>query len=686
MAEGGSKILETLRAEITCPLCLDTFQDPKRLPCEHIYCRQCLRSLALRSIDGSISCPECRRNTPVPNYDVSIFSTPHQINRLKETYEKNLMSTVTEIKNEQLSSSVSVPQLATCKVHDSQPLALYCESCKSLVCRDCVIISCSKENHKHGFIDDMVKSYQVLLEQELTPIRKLYQHVSNQLEAISTAEREQQSKRDEQCRKVEITFDALSDILAQEKKYFIDAIEYSFQQQKASYSTKKVELSEIITMLTLLIESIQKSSSTESNHAFLTNMDNKKIEIERAKNVFRKTSLHPMKVPEMEFDLINPAELKDLCVKNILYQKGDPHKSHLGKSTNLHTKFFGKPFEIVMHLDPRSIKRNFIKKSKKVVHSELHCCYEDYMQILDVRQISPNKYSLSTVPHNRGRQELYILCEDSHVCGSPIPLYVAIDPKDMPVSKFQSERLQYPGGLKVNNGRVYVSEDEKQLSVLEATSLDVVKRLPILGVNEVLVDADCIYVTDVHKHRLIKMTLSGTVISSIGTQGREPGEFNFPNGIRLSKDNEIYVCDTQNHRIQVFDQNLKLLKILGAEGNNDGCFNSPDDLEFDDAGNIYVVDQDNNRIQVLSPQGKHMYNIGRFGREKGALAKPVSAAIHRDMIYITEYYNKRISVFTTAGEFITTFGERILKHPECIAIDRDGYVFVTDSRSLVIKF
>ena len=91
MATGGSEVVKGLKAEVTCPLCLDIFTDPKRLPCEHVYCKECLRGLALRSITGTdITCPECRRYTPVPNNGVAAFSTPHQVNRLIEMYQKSV--------------------------------------------------------------------------------------------------------------------------------------------------------------------------------------------------------------------------------------------------------------------------------------------------------------------------------------------------------------------------------------------------------------------------------------------------------------------------------------------------------------------------------------------------------------------------------------------------------------------
>jgi hypothetical protein len=131
-----------LMSEVTCPLYLGIFTDPKRLPCEHVYCRECLRGLALRSTTGSISCPECRTDVPVANYDVTTFSTPHQINRLIEIYQRNSKPAETA------AAAAATPQPATCGVHKSEPLALYCETCDTLACRDCVVMTYGKKNHE----------------------------------------------------------------------------------------------------------------------------------------------------------------------------------------------------------------------------------------------------------------------------------------------------------------------------------------------------------------------------------------------------------------------------------------------------------------------------------------------------------------------------------------------------------
>ena len=145
MAEGKSSLFKKLQSEVTCPLCLDIFTDPKKLPCDHVYCRACLHGLALRSITGTISCPECRKDIPIPSNGVADFEALPQVNRLLDRYHENLKST------QSADPEADTAQPATCKVHSSQPLALYCETCKKLVCRDCALTICARRNHKHEF-------------------------------------------------------------------------------------------------------------------------------------------------------------------------------------------------------------------------------------------------------------------------------------------------------------------------------------------------------------------------------------------------------------------------------------------------------------------------------------------------------------------------------------------------------
>ena len=211
-------LLKKLQSEVTCPLCLQIFTDPKKLPCDHVYCRACLRGLALRSIDGTISCPECRRDIPIPGNGVADFPTPHQVNRLLEMYQDSLKSAETK----------ATPQPATCEVHSSQPLTLYCETCEKLVCTNC---ACVKENHNHGFIDDMAKRYRSKLDEELEPVKKMRQEMIDSLGKISTLKRELLSEKEVKLQQIEQHFEFLSTILHEEKNFFTDSTKNTFHEQ-----------------------------------------------------------------------------------------------------------------------------------------------------------------------------------------------------------------------------------------------------------------------------------------------------------------------------------------------------------------------------------------------------------------------------------------------------------------------
>ena len=307
------------------------------------------------------------------------------------------------------------------------------------------------------------------------------------------------------------------------------------------------------------------------------------------------------------------------------------------------------------------------------------------MQRVDVKRITVDNLSFS--PEMRGHHELHVKCNDQHICGSPIPVYVTIRPDQIKTtSKPEITPLDDAGGIKCHRGKLMVSRVQKEIVMVDPSDKSIRSVALVPGINEILVDDPYIYATDTKQHRVVKMDSKGTIVKATGRKGCDNGEFNFPNGIRLSNDAEIMVCDTSNHRIQVFDRDLKFIRKIGREGSEDGCFNEPDDLDFDERGHLFVVDQDNNRIQVLTPQGEHIHNIGKLGKGLGELHRPVSVAIHMNFVYITDHKNTRISVFKTTGEFVTTFGEGLLKRPECIAIDGNGYVHVTDDRSRIVTF
>ena len=58
--------MESVKKELECPVCMDTFVVPRLLSCMHTFCEECLRGL-LKDEWGvqTIKCPSCRSVTQV---------------------------------------------------------------------------------------------------------------------------------------------------------------------------------------------------------------------------------------------------------------------------------------------------------------------------------------------------------------------------------------------------------------------------------------------------------------------------------------------------------------------------------------------------------------------------------------------------------------------------------------------
>ena len=84
-----SQVQSVLENEITCALCLDIFKEPKKLPCDHVFCKTCLEMLARNVAQTTVPCPECRKPAQIPNGrdGVKDLPTAFHVNRLIDAFQ-----------------------------------------------------------------------------------------------------------------------------------------------------------------------------------------------------------------------------------------------------------------------------------------------------------------------------------------------------------------------------------------------------------------------------------------------------------------------------------------------------------------------------------------------------------------------------------------------------------------------
>ena len=230
-----------------------------------------------------------------------------------------------------------------------------------------------------------------------------------------------------------------------------------------------------------------------------------------------------------------------------------------------------------------------------------------------------------------------------------------------------------------------IRKNNKRIIKISTATRVISTLLNLSGVEEITTDpqSGAVFVTTTDKHEVHKFTKNGDLLKTVGGIGSQPGQFKFPNGLRVSRQSELYVCDSLNDRIQIFDLDLNFKRVLETDSSLP-MEAWPSDVDFDSSGNIYIVCLKRNCILVLSPAGKLLF-VTQIVCEN-PLFYPVSLVFYRELMYITELGGHRVSVITPSGELVARFGEGYLEKPEGIAIDEDGYVYVTSDKSKILMF
>ena len=118
-------------------------------------------------------------------------------------------------------------------------------------------------------------------------------------------------------------------------------------------------------------------------------------------------------------------------------------------------------------------------------------------------------------PAKRGKHELHLTIKGHPVRGSPYPITVTPSPQSLHKPVRVVGGLNGPSSTAINSkGQIVVAE----------------------------IGGNCISI----------LTPAGEKIRTFGTTGSGNGQFSYPYGITISKDDNIHVADQNNHRVQKF--------------------------------------------------------------------------------------------------------------------------------------
>ena len=215
-------------------------------------------------------------------------------------------------------------------------------------------------------------------------------------------------------------------------------------------------------------------------------------------------------------------------------------------------------------------------------------------------------------------------------------------------------------------------------------------------VTGVAVDSrDRVYVLRRGQNPVTVLDAAGTVVDRWGD-----GYFSDrPHLISIGHDDTVYVADDGGHRVLAFDTTGRLRETIGtgvpsntgfdverygsAEAALDQMqggppFNRPTKAVSNAAGELFVSDGYRNcRIHRYSADRQQVHSWGGPGAADGSFVIPHSVTVDHDgRILVCDRENDRIQVFDRDGNLLQVWTH--VQRPTDVAVDRHGYVYVTE--------
>jgi streptogramin lyase len=197
-------------------------------------------------------------------------------------------------------------------------------------------------------------------------------------------------------------------------------------------------------------------------------------------------------------------------------------------------------------------------------------------------------------------------------------------------------------------------------------------------------------------NHVTRYTAAGRVVTTWGSHGRGPGQFEHISGLAVDGSGRVLVADI-DARIQTFDGQGAFLgqsPVVGPTGDRLIAF----DVDVDSRANAYVTHNGAGAsapsgVLRFSASGQGLASWGGDGAGAGQFDAPLGVASDgRGNVYVADAGNERIQRFTDSGAFVGRWGQLgrgpgQLSRPSGVATDAQGNVFVADTdNSRIQKF
>lgn len=145
--------------------------------------------------------------------------------------------------------------------------------------------------------------------------------------------------------------------------------------------------------------------------------------------------------------------------------------------------------------------------------------------------------------------------------------------------------------------------------------------------------------------------------------------------IRLQS-GKMVLSEFEGDRLSFLDEKGNYISSFGKKGRGDGELLGPQYLAEDSSGNIYVTDFGNARVAVFTGEGEFLYNFGSF-------IAPTGIAAVGNRIFVADALKGAVYEYDAAGNYKGIFiGDDTLVQPEAMRV-RGNALYICDGNRLL---
>ncbi len=211
-------------------------------------------------------------------------------------------------------------------------------------------------------------------------------------------------------------------------------------------------------------------------------------------------------------------------------------------------------------------------------------------------------------------------------------------------------KLQLPINCSIDSvGDIYIADVKRRQIVVFNKDLEFITSIggdENFKPTDVFVTRDKVWVCNIINGSIdvFKKDSAYTFLYSItGTKSKE-GKLYQPTNLFVTQE-KVYVSDFGEFNIKIYDHSGEYLTTIGSYGKNIGQFTRPKGIMVDNDENLYVVDAAFENVQIFDKEGQLLMFFGGSYREPGGMWLPAKIAISYDNNnYFKKYVNSRYNL------------------------------------------